>query len=150
MRSRGELKIDPGSIGAGGGTEELEVVVLHLDAELTPALLRRAGELTAGLNARIVLLAVHTVPFPASYASATASHAHLVSQLVELAESCPVAVAPHVVLARGLEEGVRYVLKDGSTVLIGTRRQLWKSAGERLARSLAGDGHKVALVRVAG
>jgi hypothetical protein len=76
MRSRGELRIDPISIGAGGGAEELEIVVLHLDAAVTPAVLKRAGELTAGLNARILLLAVQTVPFPASYASAAASHAH--------------------------------------------------------------------------
>src|SRR5690349_3400336 len=111
MRSRGELRIDPSSIGAGGGVDELEIVVLHFDAALTPALLKRAGELTAGLNARILLLAVHTVPFPASYASAAASHAHLVGQLVDLAEACPIPVAPHVVLARGLAEGVNYVLK---------------------------------------
>jgi len=149
MRSRGEVRIDPGSISTGGGAEELELVVLHLDAALTPALLKRAGELTAGLNAKIVLLAVQTVPFPASYASASASHAHLVEQLVDMAEVCPVPVAPHVVMARGLEEGVRYVLKDASTVLIGARRQFWGSPGERLARTLAADGHNVALLRVA-
>ena len=148
MRSRGELRIDPSSIDTGGEAGELEIVVLHLDGTLTPAVLKRAGELTAGLNASIMLLAVHTVPFPASYASAAASHAHLVAQLVDLAEACPVPVSTHVVLARGLKEGVRYVLKDESTVLVGTRRHLWKSREERLARSLAEDGHKVALVRV--
>ena len=148
MPSRGELRIDPSSIGFGGGAEELEIVVIHLDAALTPAVLKRAGELTAGLNASIVLLGVRTVPFPASYASATASHAHLVAQLVDLADACPVPVAPHIVLARGLEEGVRYILKDESTILVGTRRHLWKTQEERLARSLAQHGHKVVLVRV--
>jgi hypothetical protein len=148
MRNHGELRIDPSSIGAGGDPDELEIVVLHLDAAVTPAVLKRAGELTAGLNARIVLLAVQTVPFPASYASAAASHAHLVAQLLDLADACPVPVAPHVLLARGLEEGVRYVLKEESTVLIGTRRHRWKTPEERLARALAEDGHNVALVRV--
>lgn len=148
MRSRKEFLVDPESIGAGDGAGELEIVVLHLDSTLTRAVLKRAGELTAGLNARIVLLAVQTVPFPASYASTAASHAFLVTQLMDLADASPFPVGAHVVMARGLEEGLCYLLKDASTVLIGTRRQFWKTREERLARLLAERGYAVALVPV--
>ena len=39
-------------------------------------------------------------------------------------------VTPQVVLARGREEGFRYVLKPESTVLVGTRKHLWRTAEE--------------------
>jgi len=68
---------------------------------------------------------------------------------VELASRCPVPVAPQVVLARDRDEGFRYALKPASTVLLGTRRQLFRSQEEKLARFLARDGHKVALLHIA-
>jgi hypothetical protein len=148
MDRKGELLIDPGSIDVEGGAEELEVVVIHREFSVTAAVLQRAGKLVAGLNARILLLAVHTVPFPASYASASVSHAHLAGQLVDLAEGCAVPAMAQVVLARDLGEGIRHVLKPESTVLVGARRRIWKSAEERLARMLAHEGHKVVLLYV--
>lgn len=148
MDTKGELRIDPGSIDADGSAGELEVVVIHRESSVTAAVLQRAGELVAGLNARILLLAVHTVPFPASYASAAVSHGHLVGQLVDLADGCAVPAMAQVVMARDLGEGIRYVLKPESTVLVGARRRLWKTPEERLARTLAREGHKVALLYV--
>jgi hypothetical protein len=52
------------------------------------------------------------------------------------------------VLARYQDEGFRHILKPGSTVLIGTRKQLWRTREERLARALAREGHQVALLHV--
>ncbi len=148
MNSRGELRLDPGSIEVKDAGSGVELVIAHTDWTMTTAILKRAAELTAGLNARVVLLAVHTVPYPASFASAAASHAHLVEQLVELAGQSTLPVTPQVVLARGREEGFRYVLKPESTVLVGTRKHLWQTSEERLARTLASDGHKVALLHI--
>jgi hypothetical protein len=148
MNSRGELRLDPGSIEVKDAGSGVELVIAHTDWTMTAAILKRAAELTAGLNASVVLLAVHTVPYPASFASAAASHAHLVEQLVELAGQSTLPVTPQVVLARGREEGFRYVLKPESTVLVGTRKHLWQTAEERLARTLATDGHKVALLHI--
>src|SRR5579872_2178063 len=139
MNTRGELRLDPGAIDVKDGDSGVELVVAHTDCAITAALLRRAGDLTGGLNARVVLLAVHTVPYPASFASGAASHAHLVGQLVDLAAESPLPVTPQVVLARSREEGFRYMLKPESTVLVGTRKHLWQTPEERLARALAGD-----------
>ena len=69
--------------------------------------------LTAGLQARIKLVAVHAVPFPADFRCPTSTHAFLVDQLVELAGECSLPVNPQVVLARSRDEGFRYALKVG-------------------------------------
>jgi hypothetical protein len=149
MNTRGELRIDPGSLELSGDEAVLQFVVVHSERSVTAAVLRRATELLSGLNARILLVAVHTVPFPAPLASASASHAHLVEQLIDLACQCPLPITPQVVLARYWEEGFRFVLQEESTVLVGTRNRLWRTHEERLALTLTQDGHKVALLHVA-
>ena len=97
---------------------ELELVVPYTDPDLARALLNRAVLLTAGLQARISLVAVHAVPFPADFRCPTSTHAFLVNQLIELAAECPLPVIPQVVLARSREEGFRYALRPESTVLV--------------------------------
>ena len=149
MNSRGELRLDPGSIEVKDAGSGVELVIAHTDWTMTTAILKRAAELTAGLDARVVLLAVHTVPYPASFASAAASHAHLVEQLLDLAGQSTLPVTPQVVLARSREEGFRHALKSETTVLVGTRRHFWRTAEERLAKSLVADGHKVVLLHLA-
>jgi len=52
------------------------------------------------------------------------------------------------VLARSREEGFRYALKPSSIVLVGARKRPWRTAEERLARSLARDGYQVVLMHV--
>ena len=148
MRSRGELKIDPGQLGTDAFSGELELVVPYTDPELARALLRKAVALTTGLQARIFLVAIHTVPFPADFRSQASTHAFLVDRLTELATECPLPVNPQVVLARSREEGFRYALRPESTVLVGTHRHFWRTSEERLARTLLTDGHKVALLHI--
>jgi len=149
MHTRGELRIDPGTLGPETAAEEMEVVVPYTEWGITDALLKRAAALTAGLNVRLTLVAVHPIPFPATFECPTAVHAHLVDQLQDLAGRCPLPVQAQVVLARSREEGFRYMMRPDSTVLLGTRKRFWRTSEERLARMLAADGHKVALVHVA-
>ena len=148
MNTRGELRIDPGSLETDGFSSEMEIVVPYTEWSVTNALLRRAAELTAGLNARLSLVAVHTVPYPATFGCPTAVHAHLVEQLVDLAGRCSLALTPQVILARSREEGFLYILRPEATVLIGSRKRPWRTSEERLARTLAKDGHKVVLVHI--
>ena len=148
MYSRGELRIDPGQLGADAFSGDLELVVPYTDPDLARATLRKAAALTAGLQAHISLVAVHSVPFPADFSCSSATHTFLVDQLIELATACPLPVHPQVVLARSREEGFRYVLRPESTVLVGSHRHLWRTSEERLARKLAADGHKVALLHI--
>jgi hypothetical protein len=148
MHSHGELRIDPGTLAPQIATGEIEVVVPYTEWAITDALLKRAAVLTAGLNVRLTLVAVHATPYPAAFACPAAVHAHLVEQLKDLAGRCALPVDAHVVLARSREEGFRYMLRPDSTVLVGTRKRLWRTSEERLARMLVADGHKVMLVHV--
>jgi hypothetical protein len=148
METRDRLRIDPGSLETDGYVEELDVVVPYTEWSVTDALLKRAAAFTAGLNARLRLVAVHTVPYASPYGCPAAVHAHLVEQLVDLAGRCPLPVNPQVVLARGRAEGFAYVLKPESIVLLGARKHWWRTEEEKLARSLARDGHKVVLLHV--
>ena len=67
MRSRGELRIDPGQLGTDAFSGELGTGGAVHRPGLARALLRKAAALTAGLQARIALVAVHSVPFPADF-----------------------------------------------------------------------------------
>lgn len=148
MESRGELRIDPGQLGTDAFAGEIELVVPYTSLPIARALLQRAQVLTAGLQARIKLLAVHSVPYPADFRCPTSAHAFLVDQLMELAAECSLPVNPQVILARSREEGFRYALNSESTILLGTHRHFWRTEEERLARMLVSDGHKVALLHV--
>jgi len=148
MQTRGELRIDPGQLGTDAFSGELELVVPYTDPDLARALLHKAVLLTAGLQAHIALVAVHSVPFPADFRCPTSTHAFLVNQLTELAAECALPVIPQVVLARSREEGFRYALRRESTVLVGTYSHFWRTSEERLARKLLADGHKVALLHI--
>jgi hypothetical protein len=148
MRTSGKLQIDPGSLETGGTGEEIEIVVPYTEHSLAEAVLERAAHLAAGLNATIRLVAILTLPYPLPFLCPVAVHARLVEQLGALTRRSPLSVDPQVVLARYQDDGFRHVLKPGSTVLIGSRKHLWRTYEEKLARSLARQGHSVALLHV--
>ncbi len=148
MLTRGELQIDPGKLSTDGFSGELELVVPYTDPDLTRALLRKASALTSGLQARISLVAIHSVPFPADLHCQASTHTFLVNKLTSLAAESPLPVNPQVVLARSRQEGFRYALHPESTVLVGSHRHFWRTSEERLARMLVADGHKVALLHI--
>jgi hypothetical protein len=146
MQASGKLRIDPKNLETGGAGAEIEIVVPYTERALTEAVLKRATVLAAGLKAAIRLVAVHAIPYPQPFHCPTALHAHLVEQLVDLASRCPLSVDPQVVLARYRDDGFRHVLKPASIVLVGARKRFWPTREEKLARSLARDGHQVALL----
>ena len=148
MNASGQLQIDPGAFGTDGEGREVELVVPYTEWSVAEAVLKRAAELTAGFNASLLLLAVHAVPYPATFGGFASIHAHLVEQLVDLAGQCPLPASAQVIMARSREEGFRHALAPGATVLIGTRRHWWRTEEEKLARCLAHDGHNVLLVHV--
>jgi hypothetical protein len=149
MDTRGELRIDPGSLDTAGTSGEFEVTVPYTDPEVTSAVLERAALLAAGLKAQVHLIAVHTAPYPLPFGCPAAEHASLVERLVDLASHCRLPVRPQVVLARYWNDGFQYALKPESTVVIGARGRLWQTQEEKLARRLAHEGHKVVLLHIA-
>jgi len=93
------------------------------------ALLKRGGRLDRGLNARLTLVAVHTVRMP-SVRMPAAVHAHLVEQLEILPAACPVPVNPQVVLGARQHEGFCQRPEAGIIVLLGARKH-WGAPGKR-------------------
>jgi len=65
-----------GSARSGTGERELEVVVPYTEWALADATLQRAAVLAAGLNVRVRLVAVHSVPYAVSFGCPAAVHAH--------------------------------------------------------------------------
>jgi hypothetical protein len=148
MRTQGGLHIDPGALEAGAGARELEIVVPYTEWALAEAVLQRAAVLAAGLNVRVRLVAVHSVPYAVSFGCPAMVHAHLVEQLVDLASRCRFPVEPQVVMARDWVEGFEYAMRPDSTVLVGARKHFWRTREESLARDLARGGHNVALIHI--
>jgi len=148
MNSRGELRIDPDSLANDGVRAEIELAVPYTDPFIAGAVLERALALSAGLNARVSLVAVHAVPYPMDFGCPASTHAFLVERLAELASRCALPVSAEVVLARSRDEGFRHALKPSATVLVGARKRPWRTAEEKLARALVRDGHQVVLMHV--
>jgi hypothetical protein len=120
----------------------IELAILYSDRQSAESLLARATKMCAGLDPSIVLIAVHTVPYPCNFECPSATHAHLVNVLSELAQGCPVPVRPLVVLARSRQEGLQYALHSDSVLMVSCKRD------ERMVRAMAHNGHEVALLHV--
>lgn len=149
METSGQFRLNPVNLAGGEAGAELELVVPFTEAYATAVALEKAAALTAGLDARVLLLAVHTLPYPVPFVCPALVHAHLVEQLMELASHCRLAVQPQVVLTRDRMEGFRYAMKPASTVLVATcKRHFWPTPEEKLARDLVRDGHHVALLQI--
>jgi len=148
VRNYGELQVDPKDLAGDTFAREIELVVPFTDAPTTRSVLARMHTLMAGLNARILLVAVHSLPYPAPFTCPTATHAFLVDQLLELSSECPMPVASQVVLARSREDGFRHAVSTEATVVLGTHKHIWRTAEERLAKMLVADGHKVILLHI--
>jgi len=145
----GDLQIDPGAFPCAGAGQSLEIVVPLTEWEVTRAVLCRLPVLTAGLDAHVKLVAVHTVPYQTDFYCPALVHARLVQQVIDLASGCDLPVEPEVVLSRSREEGWRHALTEHSTLLVGSRRHWWRTQEESLARSLAREGYRVALLHIA-
>ncbi len=127
-----------------GGT--LEVVVPYASPEMTAKVLERAGTLSAGLNVILKLVAVYVAPYPTELRCPAAMEQHLTARLTELAERASLPACVHIVVARERVEGLRQVLRPGSAVLLGSRKRLWRTREEKLARELTRQGHHVSLI----
>ena len=125
-------------------------VIPYTHPSITREALAAAASLTGGLSARVLVAAVHVVPFPADLHFPELVRIHLEARLAELAAESPVAVEPVVVLARSEEEGIACIAPRGATVIIGARKRLWPTRERRLALRLKRSGHSVAVLDLGG
>src|SRR5437764_597979 len=123
---------------------ELDIVIPFTTPDLTRAAVDAAGELSHGLQAKIRLVKVQLVPFPADLDQPTVVLDFIKEQLLHFESPLPMQI--EIRLARELEPALRQTLNSDSLVLLATRRRPWKTRTERFAASLEKRGHHVLLV----
>lgn len=126
----------------------LQLVIPYTTPELTRAALKSAAVLAQDLGATMRLVGVHVVPYPCPLDHPDVANEHLKNKLAAVAWESALPVRAEVVYGRDRQAAFRQVLGPGALVLLATRKHWWRTAQERLARSLSRAGHSVALLVV--
>jgi hypothetical protein len=122
----------------------LNVVVVFTSPVSTLAALRRAGDLAEALRARILLLAVQSVPYPLPLDDPPVRVDWNEERFREIAEQSPVETVVRLCHGRDRIETLKNALSPKSLVVIGGRNRWWPFNYEkRLARRLRRAGHEV-------
>ncbi|MDX2149636.1 MAG: hypothetical protein SFV54_02800 [Bryobacteraceae bacterium] len=131
-------------------TPGLEVFVLFTDVPSTYGALRAAMQLCEGLAARVRLLMVHEVPYPApidkppqNLAFLRARFQALIGRCTEEVNCPEVEAKAEIVLCRDGWKTLENKLSDESVVVIGRRSGWWPHREDRWARRLRRAGHHV-------
>ncbi len=126
----------------------IKVVIPYTTPDLTRAALKAVGELVGELRAEPVLMAIHTVPYPLPLGRPAVPREFLLQHLKNLASSSTVPLSILLIFARDRMSAFRKSIPPGSIVVIAARRRWWRTAEDRLARTLVKDGHRVLLFRL--
>jgi hypothetical protein len=125
-----------------------EIVVLYTGLKCTTAAIQAAADLTSGLNFRLVVIAVHIVPYPLQLRALEAVQQRLGAELQQVVEASSLPVKARIAFARDLPEAFRQSVRPESLVLIGSSKRWWRGRPERWARELARHGFRTALIHV--
>jgi len=134
---------EPGTV-----CKPLRIVIPFTSHELARAEFQAALDMAGDLDAMITLAFVHVVPYPLPLNRPDVSREHLLRGLTELANSSAMPVRVLMVLARDRQTAVRRLMPPGALVLLATKRRLWRTEEETLARILTRDGHRVVLIKL--
>lgn len=131
-----------------GEAGTLEVVVPYTSPEVTAKVVEHAAVLSAGLNVSLRLVALYVAPYPSELRCPEAMEQHLTGRLAELSERTCLPSCAQIVVSRDRAEGFRQALRPGSAVLLGSRKRLWRTREQKLARELTRQGHHVSLIDI--
>lgn len=126
-----------------GSDRRLEIVVLFTSQDATAAAINCAAMLLRGLNGRISLLDMESVPHQLSLESPPVSGEFIKQRLLELANTSSVEVTGYVYFCRFPLEAVVSILKTGSLIVIGCRKRWWPTWEGKLAGRLRKAGYQV-------
>jgi len=132
------LAVEPG--------EKLEVSVLFTTPESTIAAVRRAATLLNGLEGRISLIDVQTIPYPLPFETPLVALDFIKQRLLAIAGEIDLEIAVYVYLSRFRWETLAQVLRPGSVIVIGCRTNWWLGWEKKLARRLQRAGYSTVLV----
>jgi hypothetical protein len=125
---------------------QLEVALLFTSPEATVNALEKTADLLAGLNARIKLVAVQTVPYILALNNPPVSLAFNEQRLLDIAGESPIETTAHLYVCRCPLETLTSVLKPGSILVVGTRNRWWPTWEHKLGRKLESAGLRVVLL----
>ena len=125
----------------------LEVSVLFSSIEGTIAALKCATSLVKGLNGRITLVEVQRVPYPLPLNRPAVALDFTQQRLLAVAAQSELDIEVSLYLCRLPWETLARVLKPRSIIVIGCRRQWWRSREEKLASKLHRAGYHPVLVK---
>jgi hypothetical protein len=137
----------PPELLAAEAARKLEVSVLFTTPESTIAAVRRAATLLDGLEGRISLIDVQTVPYPLSFETPPVALDFSKQRLLAIAGKIELEIAIYVYLSRFRWETLAQVLRPGSVIVMGCPTNWWRGWWEKkLARRLQRAGHTIILV----
>jgi hypothetical protein len=151
VRTKKSLSEFPGSTSPGATFSSdgpLEMALLFTSAEATVNALERTASLLAGLNARIDLIAVQTVPYTLALNNPPVSVPFNEQRLQDIASESTIEMAVHLYICRCPFETLTSVLKPGSVLIVGTRKRWWLTWERRLARKLESAGFRILVLEV--
>lgn len=130
-------------------SERLRINVLFTTPYETRFALKRAAELSEGLNAKIVLIVPQIVPFPLSLDNPPVRLDFASHQICALAASIDADLEGRIYVCRDRLQTFLRVLRAPSVTVLGMRKHWFFSKTERLARALRRRGHEVILAKSA-
>lgn len=125
------------------GSERLRINVLFTTPRETRVALKRAAELSTGLNAEILLIVPQILPFPLELDNPPVPLDFASHQLCSLMESIDLDLDGRIYLCRDRLQTFLHVLHLNSVTVLGMKARWFFSRSERLARALRRSGHQV-------
>jgi hypothetical protein len=129
--------------------ERLRINVLFTTLRETQGALKRAVELSKGLDAEVRLIVTQIVPFPLDLDRPPVPLVFVSNQIRSMANALDTDLDSHVYLCRDRLQAFLRALRQNSLTVLGLKRPWFLSRSERLARALQRKGHLVILARSA-
>ena len=131
-----------------GPNGQVEIALLFTSPEATARAMERTAALLAGLNARIHLLAVQTVPYALALNNPPVSVAFNEQRLLDIAKDIPIDTTAHLYVCRCPLDTLTSVLRPGSVLIVGAQKTWWPTWERKLARKLASAGLRIILLEL--
>jgi hypothetical protein len=126
---------------------ELAVFVVFTSVSWTLKALEKAREIARPVGAKIVVVAVHVVPYPLALHEPPVPMEFVIRRFEEKVREFPERTYVSAYLCRDLKEAFKRILSRNSPVIIGVKKRWFPGRDERLARKLRRSGHDVILVK---
>jgi hypothetical protein len=121
----------------------LEVFVIFSNTAGTGAALLMANRLAKELDAHLRLLMPYEVPYALPLNRPPVTAEFLKAQAQTLASQVSMEIDAHICLCRDKHRALRLLLTPHSVVIVGGKKRWWPTPEQRLAHTLAKDGHHV-------